>query len=76
MPLSSYTPWLARSLIHLAQKVGWAPPIRALTFAELESLVSGNGFEIVESSLWVEKDAIRRVVARRRADAPEAGVEP
>ncbi len=62
--------WLVRSLINLAQKAGLAPPIQSLTFTDLESLLSSNGFEIVESRLWDEEDAVQRVVARK----PDSGV--
>ena len=57
--------WFLRLLIGLAQKVGVAPPIRSLTFAELESLVSGSGFEIVEATIWDEKSAVQWIVARK-----------
>ncbi len=56
---------LVRSLLGLAQRLGFAPPIRSLSFAELESLVSGCGFEILQNKVWDEKDAVQRVVARK-----------
>ena len=58
---------LFKLFVAFAQKVKIAPPIRSLTFAELESLVSGSGFEILESEIWDEKDAVQRVVARKPA---------
>lgn len=57
--------WWVRWLLRLAQRLELAPPIRSLTFAELEALVSGAGFEVLESGTWDEKDAVRRVVARK-----------
>ena len=69
--LVSQTPCLGernvfvRALLRVAQWAGFAPPIRSMTFAELESFVSGTGFEILESALWDEKSAVQRVVARK-----------
>ena len=57
--------WLVRSLIGLAQRLGFAPPIHSLTFTELESLVACSGLEILENEIWDERDAIQRVVARK-----------
>ena len=57
--------WLVRSLIGLAQKIGLAPPIQSLTVTALESLVSESGFELLESEIWDEKDAIQRIVATK-----------
>jgi ubiquinone/menaquinone biosynthesis C-methylase UbiE len=58
---------LFKLFVGFAQKVKTAPPIRSLTFAELASLVSSSGFEILESEVWDEKDAVQRVVARKPA---------
>jgi len=69
--LISQTPCLGerglffRLLISLAQKVGMAPYIASLTVTELESLVSGSDFEILESKIWDEKNAIQWIVARK-----------
>jgi len=57
--------WMIRSLIKLAVAVGLAPTIRDLTVAELESLVSGRNFNILESRLWDEKNAIQWILARK-----------
>jgi len=57
--------WFFRSLIGVAQKVGVAPYIRSLTIIELESLVSGSNFEILETKIWDEKNAIQWIVARK-----------
>ena len=57
--------WLVRALLLVAQWAGLAPPIRSMTSAELESLVSSNGFEILESEVWDGKSAVQRVVARK-----------
>ncbi|MHC4316680.1 MAG: class I SAM-dependent methyltransferase [Planctomycetota bacterium] len=57
--------WLFRSLINLAQKLGLAPTICSLSSGELESLVSSAGFEILESKIWDEKNALRWIVARK-----------
>jgi len=58
--------WFIRSLISLAQKFGLAPTIRSLTIAELESLVSSNDFQILETKIWDEKMAVQWIVARKR----------
>jgi ubiquinone/menaquinone biosynthesis C-methylase UbiE len=71
--LISQTPCLAersrwlRALVGLAQRLELAPPIRSLTFGELEALVSDADFEILEVGTWDEEDAVRRIVARRSA---------
>jgi len=57
--------WLFRSLINLAQKLGLAPTIYSLSSSELESLVSCGGFEILESRMWDEKNALQWIVARK-----------
>ncbi len=57
--------WFFRSLISLAQKSGLAPTIRSLTIAELESLVSGGNFEIFQTEMWDEQNAIQWIVARK-----------
>ena len=57
--------WLFRSLINLAQKLGLAPTICSLSSGELESLVSCGGFEILESRIWDEKNALQWIVARK-----------
>jgi 2-polyprenyl-3-methyl-5-hydroxy-6-metoxy-1,4-benzoquinol methylase len=56
--------WLLRSLIGLAQKVGFAPTIRSFTVPELESFVSRE-FEILETEIWDEKNKIQWIVARK-----------
>ncbi len=57
--------WLFRSLISLAQKLGLAPTILSLTIAELESLMSSSNFEILETKIWDEKNAVQWIVARK-----------
>ena len=57
--------WLVRFLVEFAQRVGLAPPIRSLTFSELESLVSGSGYQILRSEVWDATSAVRLLVARR-----------
>ena len=57
--------WLFKSLINLAQKLGIAPPILSLTVSELESLVSSSNFEVSETKMWDEKNAIQWIVARK-----------
>lgn len=59
--------FLFKLFVGFAQKVKIAPPIRSLTFAELKSLLSNSGFEILDSEIWDEKDAVRQVVARKPA---------
>ncbi len=57
--------WLFRSLIRLAQNFGLAPTIRSFTVAELEALVSGSTFEMCETTMWDEKNAVQWIVARK-----------
>ncbi len=57
--------WFFRSLISLVQKLGLAPTIRSLTIAESESLVSSSNFEIFETKIWDEKNAVQWIVARK-----------
>jgi len=52
-------------LIRVAQRLGLAPRIRRLTFAELESLVSNSNFAMCETNIWDEKNAVQRIVARK-----------
>lgn len=56
---------IMRSLIRLAVAVGFAPMIRELTIADLESLVSGRGFRMLETTTWDQKSAVYRIVARK-----------
>jgi len=57
--------WIFKSLISLAQKAGIAPLILSLNIAELESLVSSSKFEISETKVWDEKNAVQWIVARK-----------
>ncbi len=57
--------WFFRSFVSLAQKLGIAPPILSLTVEELESLVSSSDFEIFETKIWDEKNALQWIVARK-----------
>ncbi len=56
---------LFRLLIGLAQKTGVAPYIRSMTITEMESLISGSNFEILESNIWDKNTAIQWIVARK-----------
>jgi len=64
-PCLSERSWLFRSLISLVQKLGLAPTIRSLTIAELESLVSRSNFEIFDTKIWDDKNAVQWIVARK-----------
>ena len=57
--------WILRSLIGLVQKIGLAPPILNISIPELEKLVSGSNFEILETKIWDQKDKVQWIVARR-----------
>jgi ubiquinone/menaquinone biosynthesis C-methylase UbiE len=57
--------WLFRSSIGLAQRLRLLPRICSITGDELESLVSGNGFEILESEIWDDQHSTRWIVARK-----------
>jgi len=43
-----------------------APPILNLTITDLESIISGSNFEIVETEMWDEESKIQWVVARKK----------
>lgn len=62
-----------RLLINLAQKFGLAPRIFSFSISELESLVARGGFDIRESKLRNEKNAIQWIVARKRQSTSELG---
>jgi SAM-dependent methyltransferase len=57
--------WIFRFLVSMAQKSGLAPPILGLAFDELETQIIQSGFEILDSGLWDEGNAMQRVVARK-----------
>ena len=57
--------WLIRRLLVLTQKMGLIPTVRYFSSPELESLVSANGFEILESEAWDPKSLSRWIVARK-----------
>jgi 2-polyprenyl-3-methyl-5-hydroxy-6-metoxy-1,4-benzoquinol methylase len=59
--------WSFRIFIGLLQRFGIAPLIHSLTFAHLEALVSGNGFEIIEKKIWDDKTKTQWVVARKKS---------
>ena len=64
-PCLSERSWLFQSFVGLAQKTGLVPTITNLTFSELESFVSSGSFEIVETEIWDEKQAVQWIVARK-----------
>ena len=43
-----------------------APAIRGLKIIELEALISSCNFEIIESKVWEEKNAVQWIVARKK----------
>ena len=57
--------WLVRSLIIFAQKIGIAPPILNLTYKDLESLISGSNFAIIESEVLDAMSKTYWVVAKK-----------
>ena len=63
--------WFFRALIGVLQKVGVAPAISELRILDLESLVLSSGFDIVETMVWNEKDAIQWIVARNLCSTDE-----
>ena len=64
-PCLSERSWLFQSFVGLAQKTGLAPTITNFTFSELESFVSSGNFEIIETKIWDEKQAVQWIVARK-----------
>ncbi len=57
--------WLFRFSIGLAHRLRLIPRIIRLSSDELESLVSRNGFEILESEVWDSRHSTRWIVARK-----------
>ena len=64
-PCLSERGWLFRSLVSLSKKSGKAPPVLSFTITELEALVSNSNFEISETKIWDEKNAVHWIVARK-----------
>jgi 2-polyprenyl-3-methyl-5-hydroxy-6-metoxy-1,4-benzoquinol methylase len=64
-PCLSERGWFFRSLVRLFQNFGLAPMFRNFTVTELETLVSGCNFEIVETKLWDTKWMTQRIVAKK-----------
>ncbi len=68
----SETPCLAersalfRLLVGVAQKAKIAPPIRSLTVPELRAEIADAGFDIAKSEAWDRRNAVHRIVARKR----------
>ena len=54
-----------RPVIYLMRKVGLAPDVRFLSIPEVESLIAGEGFRIVETGTYPASPPARFVVARR-----------
>ena len=57
--------WFIRSLIKLAVRVGLAPTILDLKIADLEFLVSGQNFKILENEVWDEKNGVQWILATK-----------
>ena len=57
--------WIIRSLIKFAVFIGLAPMIRDMMVADLESLVSSQNFEILETEISDEKKGVQWVLARK-----------
>ena len=64
-PCLSERGWFFRFLVSLAKKSGKAPPVLSFTITELEALVSNSNFEISETKIWDEKNAVHWIVARK-----------
>lgn len=57
--------WIIRSLIKFAVTIGMAPMIRDFTIADLESLVSGQNFKILETKIWDEKNGVQWILGSK-----------
>jgi 2-polyprenyl-3-methyl-5-hydroxy-6-metoxy-1,4-benzoquinol methylase len=55
-----------RVLVRLAVTVGMAPPVVGLRAAQLESMIAGAGFEILESKVHNPKSRLHCILARKR----------
>ena len=63
--LGSWNPgW--RILVKLAVLVRMAPFVRVLTVAELESMITDAGFDVVESKVYNPKSRMQCIMARKR----------
>ena len=58
--------WLFRTVLSFAGKLGLAPKIHNFAYTQLETLISSNQFEIIDSQIWDEKHAVRWIVARKQ----------
>ena len=53
-------------LIRLAMLIGQAPPVVSLKVAELESMLTSAGFEVVETRVYNPKSRLHCILARKR----------
>ncbi|ANK83627.1 MAG: hypothetical protein TEF_20145 [Rhizobiales bacterium NRL2] len=65
--------WHFRALIGGLQLIGKAPHVSFLDVAELEAMVTGAGFEIIETGDYPAKPPSHFIVARRPAQADPEG---
>jgi 2-polyprenyl-3-methyl-5-hydroxy-6-metoxy-1,4-benzoquinol methylase len=54
-----------RVLVRLAVLVGMAPPVVGLRVAQLESMIAGAGFEILDSKVYNPKSRLHCILARK-----------
>lgn len=57
--------WLLRAMIKSLQILGVAPTIRSLTIPEVEALLTGGNFEIIDSKVWDQQNAVHWIAARK-----------
>lgn len=57
--------WLFQAMIKTLLVLGVVPTILRFTITDVESLVSGSNFKIIESKLWDEKNAVQWIVAKK-----------
>lgn len=63
-PCLSEDSWAVRSLVGLAVSTKLAPTVHNLRAIELEALISGQGFKILESESWNENSDAQWILAR------------
>ena len=57
--------WVMRSMLGLAQKIGWAPTIHNFTVPEMEALVTDANFAITESKNYDARQVVQWIVAHK-----------
>ena len=57
--------WIFKSVVKFAVALGLVPTVHSFTVADLESLVSGENFKILETKIWNKKHGSQWILARK-----------